>query len=85
MSDTASVGHSAPAFGWSDSNGHALSLTLLQQGVLTAASALTLTPHDSTGTGLGSVDFSYSAADKSFDFLAAGETLTITYDDHRHR
>ena len=39
-----------------------------------------LTLHDSTGTGHGSVDFSYSAADSSFDFLAAGETLTVTYD-----
>ena len=48
--------------------------------MLTTASALTLTLDDSTGTALGSVDFSYSAADKSFDFLAAGETLTITYD-----
>ena len=80
LSDTHTVGHSGPAFSWSDASGHALSLTLLQQGVLTTASALTLTLDDSTGTALGSVDFSYSAADKSFDFLAAGETLTITYD-----
>ena len=41
---------------------------------------LILTPHDSTGDGFGSVDFRYSAADSSFDFLAAGEKLTITYD-----
>ena len=34
---------------------------------------------DSTGTGSGSVGFSFGAADKSFDFLAAGETLTVTY------
>ena len=35
--------------------------------------------HDSTGTGAGSVAFAFSAADKTFDFLAAGETLTIVY------
>jgi VCBS repeat-containing protein len=80
LSDTHRFDNSAPVFGWLDSNGDALSLSLVQQGVLTVASSLTLTPHDSTGTGLGSVDFSYSAADSSFDFLAAGETLTITYE-----
>ena len=80
LSDTHTIGNAQPAFGWLDSNGHPLSLTLNQQGALTSASSLTLTPHDSTGTGLGSVDFSYRAADNSFDFLAAGEKLTITYD-----
>jgi len=80
LSDTHRFDNSAPVFGWLDSNGDALSLSLVQQGVLTVASSLTLTPYDSTGTGLGSVDFSYSAADSSFDFLAAGETLTITYE-----
>jgi VCBS repeat-containing protein len=39
-----------------------------------------LTLNDSTGTGLGSIDFNYSAADGAFDFLAANEKLTITYD-----
>jgi VCBS repeat-containing protein len=34
---------------------------------------------DSTGTGAGSVGFTFSAADNNFDFLADGETLTITY------
>ena len=50
------------------------------EDALTAASTLTLTKNDSTHTGAGSVDFSYSAADKSFDFLAPGETLAATYD-----
>ena len=47
---------------------------------MTAAGTLALTLHDSTDTGAGSIDFTYSAADSSFDFLADGETLTVTYD-----
>ncbi|QPF84427.1 FecR domain-containing protein [Bradyrhizobium genosp. L] len=34
---------------------------------------------DSTGGVTGSRDWIFSAADKSFDYLAAGETLTLTY------
>jgi len=44
-----------------------------------AAATLGLTETDSTHTGAGSVGFTYSAADSSFDFLAAGETLKVTY------
>jgi VCBS repeat-containing protein len=80
LSDTHTAVNSKAAFGWLDSTGHTLSLTLSQIDVLTSASALTLALHDSTGTGLGSVGFSYSAVDSAFDFLAAGEKLTVTYD-----
>src|SRR5262249_12473459 len=55
-------------------------LTTAQQAALAAASTLTLNETDSTGSGVGSIVFSYSAADKTFDFLALGQTLTITYD-----
>ena len=44
------------------------------------AAALQTTLNDSTGTGSGSVDWTFSIADQDLDFLAAGETLTITYD-----
>src|SRR5262249_36095835 len=50
-----------------------------QIAALTSASTLTLTKTDSTGTGSGSVAWTYSAQDQTFDFLAAGQTLTITY------
>ena len=80
MSDTHKVSASKPAFAWFDRDGQPRSLSLTLQDVLKAASTLALTPHDSTGTGHGSVDFNYSAADNSFDFLADGEKLTITYD-----
>ncbi|MEA2898721.1 MAG: hypothetical protein QOJ84_4336 [Bradyrhizobium sp.] len=41
--------------------------------------ALVTTLHDSTGTGAGGVEWSFSIADKDLDFLGAGETLTVTY------
>ncbi len=34
---------------------------------------------DSTGTGSGSVATTFSAQDHTFDFLAVGQTLTVTY------
>ena len=45
-----------------------------------AQSALATTLNDSTGTGSGSVDWNFGIADSQVDFLAAGETLTLTYD-----
>ncbi|HEX3116704.1 MAG TPA: VCBS domain-containing protein [Bradyrhizobium sp.] len=37
-------------------------------------------PHDTTGTGLGGSDaWTFSAQDKNFDYLAAGQTVTLTY------
>ena len=49
-------------------------------GLSTAlGNALSLTLHDSTGLGSGSIDVAFSLADSNFDFLAEGETLTIKY------
>src|SRR4030095_1694479 len=42
--------------------------------------ALITTLNDSTGSGSGGVDWTFSIADADLDFLAAGETLTINYD-----
>src|SRR5439155_13390038 len=53
-----------------------LSLTAQQQHDLGVA--LTLTPAGGN-TNNGSVSWSYDVADKQFDFLADGETLTLTY------
>jgi VCBS repeat-containing protein len=75
------VSASAPTFAWSGGT-----LTAAQLAVLTAAAALTLTVTDSTSSSPGSVEWTYSIADKALDFLAKGETLTLTYmatvDDH---
>jgi VCBS repeat-containing protein len=42
--------------------------------------ALTTVLHDSTGSGAGAIDWHFAIQDKDLDFLAAGETLTVTYD-----
>ena len=64
-------------------NGSPLTLTPAQQAAL--AATLTLTPAASN-TNNGSVVWSYDVADANFDFIAAGETLVLTYmaivDDH---
>src|SRR5947209_4994245 len=50
-------------------------------GTITAAqTALATTLNDSVGTGTGSVDWTFGIADNQLDFLADGETLTLTYD-----
>jgi VCBS repeat-containing protein len=55
------------------------SLTAQQKAVVAAVEAsLVLTPA-STNTNNGSVGWSYDVADSKLDFLAAGETLTLTY------
>jgi VCBS repeat-containing protein len=72
LSDTHTVSIGAAAATWSGGTTPAATLTALQ-------GALTQTLTDSTHTGAGSVALAFSAADKAFDFLAAGETLTVTY------
>jgi VCBS repeat-containing protein len=42
--------------------------------------ALTTALHDSTASGSGSIDWSFSIPDHDLDFLGTGETLTATYD-----
>jgi VCBS repeat-containing protein len=74
LDDTHTVSQAAPSFVWSGGT-----LSAAQKTALTQASTLTLVETDSTHSGAGSVDWTYSAADSTFDFLAAGETLTITY------
>src|SRR5439155_1379417 len=74
LSDAHTVSQAAPSFSWSGGT-----LSAGQISALTSASTLALTKTDSTGTGSGSVAWNYSAQDKSFDFLAATQTLTVTY------
>jgi VCBS repeat-containing protein len=53
----------------------------LSSNLATLQSWLSLSPlTDTTGTGTGGSDaWTFSAQDKSFDYLAAGETVTLTY------
>jgi VCBS repeat-containing protein len=41
--------------------------------------ALSIALNDSTGSGAGGIDWTFAIQDKDLDFLAAGETLTVTY------
>ncbi len=75
LNDTHTVSSSLVSAAWSAGGS-------LPSGLSTTlATSLSLTLHDSTPsqTGVGSIDFTFSAADKNFDFLADGETLTVTY------
>jgi VCBS repeat-containing protein len=50
------------------------------QTITDLSAALLTVLNDSTGSGTGSVDWSFSIPDFDLDFLAGGETLTVTYD-----
>ena len=62
---------------WSD--GTTLPSYLTNALLTNAFSVKVLSGNDSTGTGSGTVGWAFSLPDKDFDFLAAGETLTLTY------
>jgi VCBS repeat-containing protein len=74
LGDTHTVTVSVGSTDWSGGP----SVPAATQADLTSALATTLT--DSTGTGSGGVDWTFSIADNDLDFLAAGETLTVNYD-----
>lgn len=75
LTDTHEVTQSTATFAWSGGT-----LTPTQINDLTSASSRTLVPNDSTGTGSGSIDWTYKITDSALDFLADGQTLTVTYD-----
>lgn len=72
LTDSHTVSIAAPTALWSAGATPAATIAALQ-------TALSQTLSDSTHTGAGSVALGFSAADGVFDFLASGETLTVTY------
>ncbi|MSP75358.1 MAG: hypothetical protein EXR12_04405 [Rhodospirillaceae bacterium] len=74
LRDTHAVSQAAPIFSLSNR-----ALTAAEIDALTAASHLELILADSTGTGNGSVSWTYSVTDGALDFLAQGEMLTVSY------
>lgn len=50
------------------------------QTLVDLQSALSTVLHDSTGSGTGSVGWTFGIADADLDFLSVGETLTVQYD-----
>ena len=74
LTDTHQVSVALDSAVWSASSVvPADTLTDLQTALATAL-------HDFTNTGSGGIDWTFSVPDKDLDFLAAGETLTATYD-----
>lgn len=74
LNDTHTVGTSAVSVDWSAGG-------TLPEGLENVLSqAFSATELDSKGSGAGSIDFKFCVPDRDFDFLAQGETLTVTYD-----
>ncbi|MEO8319196.1 MAG: VCBS domain-containing protein, partial [Bradyrhizobium sp.] len=67
------------SFTYTDAQGHALTLTPLQQADVAAVSVPLNVTQTAGNSNNGSATWTYSAADGAFDFLAAGEILTLTY------
>ncbi|HEY9451922.1 MAG TPA: VCBS domain-containing protein [Bradyrhizobium sp.] len=84
LSDRPTVSASFAGYTYNGANG-ATGLSLTAQQLHDLGIALTLTPTGGNANS-GSVSWSYDVADSQFDFLADGETLTLTYtatvDDH---
>ena len=74
LTDHHTVSKSVASFAWWGGT-----LTAAQLTALTSASTLTFVKSDSTGTGAGSVAWTYKVTESAITFLAVGETLTVTY------
>lgn len=75
LSDTHSVSVALDSAVWSAANP-----VIPGQTLVDLQSALSTVLHDSTGTGHGGIDWTFSIPDADLDFLSAGETLTVQYD-----
>jgi VCBS repeat-containing protein len=73
LTDTHSVGVTLQSAAWSGGP----NIPAATQADLLAALQTAL--HDSTNSGAGSIDWTFSIADKDLDFLGQGETLQVTY------
>ena len=75
LSDTRTVSVSINSAVWSANPDLVPSNALadLQTAVITAL-------HDSNGSGIGRIDWTFSIPDKDLDFLSTGDTLKIVYD-----
>jgi VCBS repeat-containing protein len=74
LTDSHSVSVTLDSAVWSENSSFVPGETMadLQTALATAL-------HDSTGSGTGNVDWTFSIPDKDLDFLGAGQTLTATY------
>jgi len=79
--DQPSVSVSFKAFTYQDAQHHDVSASLnaLQLQHIDATEVNIVVSQDPAHKNFGTANWSYSVPDKAFDFLAAGETLTLTY------
>ena len=81
LGDTPTATAYFSAFGYHDASGNdvASSLTAAQLAAIKAVEIPLLLDSNPLNSNFGSARWTYSLADGAFDFLAAGETLTLTY------
>jgi VCBS repeat-containing protein len=81
LTDRPTVTTAFTSYTYQNRSGNDVTATLTNEqkaGIAAVDVALTLTPAPGNGHN-GSVNWSYDVADVKFDFLAAGEVLTLTY------
>jgi VCBS repeat-containing protein len=80
---TATIDSKDETIAYQDASGHTYALTPAQ--ITAFENALQITP-EAGNTNTGKIDWSFSMADKAFDFLGVGESLVVTasivIDDH---
>ena len=81
VGDTPSVSTQFSSFGYKNAQGANITATLTaeQQAAIKAIEVPLTVVQDPAGKNIGQATWNYKVADGAFDFLAAGETLTLTY------
>ncbi|KRR12640.1 VCBS domain-containing protein, partial [Bradyrhizobium valentinum] len=81
VGDTPSVSAQFSSFAYQDAQGADVSATLTaqQQAAIKAVEVPLVVVQDPNGKNFGTATWTYIVADGAFDFLAAGETLKLTY------
>jgi VCBS repeat-containing protein len=79
VGDSPSASATFAHFTYSNAQGAVASLTPTQLAAISAVSVPLVITQDPAGRNTGVATWTYNVADHAFDFLAAGETLTLTY------
>lgn len=81
VGDTPSVSAQFSSFTYKNAQGVEVTATLTaqQKAAIAAVEVPLVVTQDPNGKNFGTATWTYNVADGAFDFLAAGETLTLTY------
>ncbi|WFU16380.1 VCBS domain-containing protein [Bradyrhizobium sp. CB3481] len=79
--DTPSVSTQFSSYTYKNAQGVEVTATLTaqQKAAITAVEVPLVVAQDPNGKNIGTATWTYNVSDGAFDFLAAGETLTLTY------